>query len=394
MPWTEWNIMDQREQFVRDYLTGDYPKGALCAVYGISRPTGDKWLARYHAHGVAGLADRSRRPHTQPHRTPAGLVAQLLAMKHRHPSFGPKKIRDRVQMAAPAEAWPVDSTVGVILQRAGLVRPRRLRRRVPADPQGRSQGTAGAPLWSADFKGDFRVGTGARCYPLTVMDHASRYLLRCQGLPQPTTAAVQPWFAWLFHEYGVPATIRTDNGPPFASTALGGLSRLAAWWVRLGIRPERIRPGHPSEHGCHERMHRALKAAVGPPAASLAAQQRRFAAFVEEYNWARSHEALGRRTPGSVYQPAPRPYPAKLPPIEYGAETQVRRVRHSGEVKWRGQVLYLSAVLAQEPVGFTPLGETTWAVHYSFHRLGTWDEQTRLITPVRQWHQLETPQAM
>ncbi len=394
MPWTEWNIMDQREQFVRDYLTGDYPKGALCAVYGISRPTGDKWLVRYHAHGVAGLADRSRRPHTQPHRTPAGLVAQILAMKHRHPSFGPKKIRDRVQMAAPAEAWPVDSMVGVILQRAGLVRPRRLRRRVPADPQGRSQGTAGAPLWSADFKGDFRVGTGARCYPLTVMDHASRYLLRCQGLPQPTTAAVQPWFAWLFHEYGVPATIRTDNGPPFASTALGGLSRLAAWWVRLGIRPERIRPGHPSEHGCHERMHRALKAAVGPPAASLAAQQRRFAAFVEEYNWARSHEALGRRTPGSVYQPAPRPYPAKLPPIEYGAETQVRRVRHSGEVKWRGQVLYLSAVLAQESVRFTPLGETTWAVHYSFHRLGTWDEQTRLITPVRQWHQLETPQAM
>ena len=391
MPWTEWKIMDQREQFVRDYLTGDYPKGALCAAYGISRPTGDKWLARYHAQGVAGLADVARRPHTQPHRTPDAVVAAILRMKHRHPSFGPKKIRDRLCAVASDATWPVDSTVGAILKRAGLVRPRR---RVPGDPQRLSHGMAAAPLWSADFKGDFRMGNGERCYPLTVMDQASRYLLRCQGLAQPTTAAVQPWFTWLFHEYGLPTAIRTDNGPPFASTALGGLSRLAAWWVRLGIRPERIRPGTPSENGGHERMHRALKAAVGPPAASLAAQQRRFAAFVEEYNWARSHEALGRQTPGRVYQPSPRAYPTKLPPIEYGAETQVRRVRHNGAVKWRGQVLYLSEVLAQEPVGFTQLGETTWVVHYSFHRLGTWDEQTRRITPVRQWHQPEDPQAM
>lgn len=394
MPWKEWKIMDQREQFVRDYLTGEYPKGVLCAVYGISRPTGDKWVARYHAHGVAGLADLSRRPHTQPHQTPAPLVAAIIALKHRHPSFGPKKIRDRLQAVAPEQAWPVDSTVGVILHRAGLVRPRRLRRRVPADPHRLSQGTEAAPTWSADFKGDFRLGNGARCYPLTVLDHASRYLLGCQGLPQPTTAAVQPWLTGLFQEYGLPTTIRTDNGPSFASSALGGLSRLAAWWVRLGIRPERIRPGTPSENGCHERMHRALKAAVGPPAATWAAQQRRFAAFVQEYNWARSHEALGRRTPGSVYQPSSRPYPAKLPPIEYGATTQVRRVRHNGEIRWRGSLLYLSEVLAQEPVGFTPIGKTMWAVHYSFHRLGTWDERTRTLTPVRQWHQLEHPQAM
>lgn len=394
MPWTEWTIMDQREQFVSDYLTGGYTKGALCAVYGISRPTGDKWLARYHAYGVAGLADLSRRPHRQPHQTPAALVAAIIAMKHRHPSFGPKKIRDRLRAVAPEQAWPVDSTVGGILRRAGLVHPRRLRRRVPADPHWLSQGTAAAPTWSADFKGDFRVGTGARCYPLTVLDHASRYLLQCQGLRQPTTAAVQPWFAWLFQEYGLPTTIRTDNGPPFASRALGGLSRLAAWWVRLGIRPERIRPGTPSENGCHERMHRALKAAVGPPAATLAAQQRRFAAFVQEYNWARSHEALGRRTPGSVYQGSPRPYPATLPPIEYGPATFVRQVHHNGEVKWRGHRFYLSAVLAHEPVGFTPIGECTWAIHYSFHPLGTLDDRTLTVTSARHWHQPEPPQAM
>lgn len=394
MPWKEWKLMDQREQFVLDWLTGNYTKVALCGAYGISRPTGDKWLGRYHAQGVAGLADLARRPHTQPHRTPAELEAAIVALKQRHPSFGPKKIRDRLQVIAPEHAWPVDSTVGMILKRAGLVRPRRVRRRVPADPARLSAGTAAAPTWSADFKGDVLLGTGQRCYPLTIMDQASRYLLRCQGVEHPTTTAVQPWFAWVFHEYGLPATIRTDNGPPFASTALGGLSRLAAWWVRLGIRPERIRPGQPSENGGHERMHRTLKAAVGPPAATLAAHQQRLAAFVEEYNWVRSHEALGRRTPGSVYQPSPRPYPAKLPPIEYAAGTLVRQVRHNGEIRWRGHLLYLSEVLAQEPVGFTPIGETTWAVHYSFHPLGTFDERTLTITPARQWHQPENPQAL
>lgn len=394
MPWKELSIMDQREHFIQDWLSGEYTKVALCGAYGISRPTGDKWLARYHAQGVAGLADLARRPHTQPHQTPAALVEAIIGMKHQHPSFGPKKIRDRLRAVAPEQAWPVDSTVGVILKRAGLVRPRRLRRRVPADPHGLTPGTATAPTWSADFKGDFPLGTGERCYPLTVMDQASRYLLRCQGVLTPTTAAVQPWFAWLFHEHGLPTTIRTDNGPPFASTALGGLSRLAAWWVRLGIRPERIRPGQPSENGGHERMHRALKAAVGPPAATLAAQQERFAAFVAEYNWARSHEALGRQTPGSVYQGSPRPYPAKVPPIEYAPGTLVRQVRQNGEIRWRGHLVYLSEVLAQEPVGFTPIDEGTWAVHYSFHPLGLFEERTLTMTPARRWHQPETPQAM
>ena len=174
MPWTEWKIMDQREQFVRDWFSGAYTKVELCAGYGISRPTGDKWLARYHAQGVAGLGDLARRPHTQPHQTPEAVVAASVAMKHRHPSFGPKKIRDRLRAVAPAEAWPVDSTVGVILKRAGLVRPRRLRRRVPADPHRLSQGPATAQSWSADFKGDFRLGNGQRCYPLTLTDNDSR----------------------------------------------------------------------------------------------------------------------------------------------------------------------------------------------------------------------------
>ena len=279
MPWKEFKIMDQREHFVGDYLTGDYPKGALCELYGISRPTGDKWLARYHAQGVAGLADMARRPHTQPQQTPEAVVEAILAMKHRHPSFGPKKIRARLRAVVPEEAWPVDSTVGVILKRAGLVRPRRVRRRVPADPQRLSQGTAAAATWSADFKGDFPLGTGAAL--LSAHRHGSREPVSA-AVSGGGAAVVQPWLAGVFHEYGLPTTMRTDTGPPFASTALGGLSRWAAWWVRVGIRPERIRPGTPSENGCHERMHRALKAAVGPPAATLAAQQRRLARFVEE----------------------------------------------------------------------------------------------------------------
>ena len=286
MPWKEWKIMDQREQF-REW--GLSEGGVMCSVW--DQPPDGRQMAGASSRGSRGWRI-SRRPHTQPHHTPAALVARIVAMKHRHPSFGPKKIRDRLRAEAPGEAWPVDSTMGVILSRAGLVRPRRVRRRVPADPHGLSQGTAAAPLWSADFKGDFVVGTGQRCYPLTVMDQASRYLLRCQGVLTPPGA---PCFT-------LPATIRTDNGPPFASTALGG-SRLG--WV-LGIRPERIRPGTPSENGGHERMHRTLKAAMGAPAASFAAQQRRLAAFVEEYNWARSHEAPARpvvcisRPPGRI----------------------------------------------------------------------------------------------
>ena len=213
MPWKELKIMDQREQFVRDWLSDEYTKVELCAGYGISRPTGDKWLARYHAHGVTGLADVARRPHTQPHRTPDARVAAIVAMKHRHPSFGPKKIRDRLRAVAPEAAWPVDSTVGAILKHAGLVRPRRRRLRVPADPQALQGCTGAAQSWSADFKGDFPVGNGQRCYPLTLTDNDSRYLLHCQGLLHPTTAAVQPWFVWVFRAYGLPETMRADNGP-------------------------------------------------------------------------------------------------------------------------------------------------------------------------------------
>ena len=295
---------------------------------------------------------------------------------------------DRLRAVEPGTPWPADSTAGDILKRNGLVRPRRKRRRVPPDPHALVTCNAPAQSWSADFKGDFRLGSGQRCYPLTLTDNHSRFILQCRALSRMTTDSVKPWFEWVFREYGLPETLRTDNGPPFASITTGGLSQLSAWWVRLGIRPERIRPAKPSENGRHERMHRSLKEAVISPAASnLAAQQQRFDAFVEEFNWQRSHEALGRLTPGSVHHVSPRPYPARLPDIAYDSGVVVRKVRQNGEFRWRGRLIYLSQVLAQEPVALIACDNDCFEIRYSFHLLGVLDERTSTITPAKHWHQ-------
>ena len=241
--------------------------------------------------------------------------------------------------------------------------------------------------WSADFKGDFRLGDGRRCYPLTISDNCSRFLFQCQGLYRTGGAVVCPWFEWVFREYGLPQAIRTDNGAPFASLAVGGISALSKWWIQLGIRPERIRPGTPSQNGRHERMHRTLKAAtLQPPGTNLMAQQRQFDAFVYEYNWERSHEALGRKTPGSVYQCSTRSYPVRTPAVEYDSEYTVRQVRQNGEIKWHGQLLYVSEILAKEPIGLRPISDDQWEIRYSFHRLGILDMRSLKIVSEKHWH--------
>ena len=385
MPWKETSAMDQRIQLLADWMRGDYTKSDLSRLYGVSRPTVDKWLARYQAHGAAGLAEQSRAPHGHPHQTAEAVRARIIDEKLRRQRWGPKKVMDFLRREWPEVAWPADSTAGAILKRAGLVRPRVRRRRVApyADPFAGCQRPN--QTWSADFKGDFVLGNRRRCYPLTVSDNCSRYLLLCQALARPRYEAVRPWLEWAFREYGLPTAIRTDNGPPFASLALGGLSALAKWWIQLGIRPERIRPGQPAQNGRHERLHRTLKEAV-PPQADLAAQQQHYAAFRTEYNGERAHEALGRQTPGSQYQASPRPYPIKLPPIEYESGVLVRRVRHNGEIRWQGTLLYVSELLAKEPLGFKPRDQETWQVRYSFHQLGTFSERTKTITPTVAWH--------
>ena len=390
MPWKEMSTMDQRMQFIVDYFSGGYTKKGLCLYYDISRPTGDKWIERFQLHGVAGLREYSRRPRRHPRTTPPEMVERIVKTKLAHQSFGPKKVMDRLRALEPDQVWPADSTAGKILKRNHLVQPRRLRRRVPPDPRALVECKAPAQSWSADFKGDVPLAGGKRCYPLTITDNHSRFILQCRALGRPTTDAVKPWFEWVFREYGLPETLRTDNGAPFASVAAGGLSQLSQWWIRLGIRPERIRPAQPSENGRHERMHRSLKQAVMRPASrTLVAQQRRFDAFVEEFNWQRSHEALNRQTPASVHQPSPRPYPERLPEVEYPCGVTLRRVRRTGEFKWRGQLIYLSTVLAKEPIGLVPCDNDRWEIRYSFHPLGVLDEPTQKIIPAEQWHQRE-----
>lgn len=387
MPWKETCAMDQRVRFIADWLSGEYTKKDLCEYYGISRPTGDKWIHRYDTEGAVGLEERCRAPQTHPNAVPEALRERIIQHKKRRLKWGPKKVMDELREKHPDLPWPVDSTAGEILKRAGLVRPRKRRRRVAPDsrPFGACRGANS--IWSADFKGDFALGNRRRCYPLTISDNFTRYLFQCRGLGRTRYGSVRPWVEWVFREYGLPEAIRTDNGPPFASMALGGLSQLSKWWIRLGITPQRIKPGKPSQNGRHERLHRTLEdEGVLPVQPTLAAQQRQFDVFVEDYNWHRSHEALGRRTPGSVYQSSPRPYPVKLPPVEYDTGTTVRQVRHNGQIKWRGELIYVSEILAQEPVALAQIDEHRWAVRYSFYTLGLLDERTFKIAPIQRWH--------
>src|SRR5499427_1117575 len=385
MPWKESSALDQRIQLIADGLSGDYTKTELSRIYGISRPTADKWIERYDEGGPEGFKELSRAPHRHPNETAEELRVMIVATKLRHQKWGPKKVLDCLRSEQSQLKWPADSTAGEILKRAGLVQPRRPRRRVVPYSPPFSECRGPNQSWSADFKGDFRLGNGRRCYPLTVSDNFSRYLLLCRALERPSQEQVQPWFEWVFRQYGLPEVIRTDNGAPFASLALGGLSQLSKWWIKLGIKPERIQPGKPAQNGRHERMHRTLKEAVAPQS-NLREQQRHYDPFQQEYNGERGHESLGRRTPGSIHCSSPRPYPAKLPEVQYESGVTVRRVRHNGEIKWRGYLLYLSEVLAKEPVGLKPIDNEKWELRYGFHLLGILDERNKSITLAQGWH--------
>ena len=385
MPWKETSAVDQRIQLLADWVSGEYRKSELCQIYGVSRPTADKWIGRYGESGPLGLEERPRAPHRHPNETSAELRALIVQTKLAHQKWGPKKVLDWLRHKRPEHKWPADSTAGEILKRAGLVQPRQRRRRVP--PYSEPFCECGAPnqSWSADFKGHFLLGNGCRCYPLTVSDNCSRFLLLCRALERPSYKEVKPWFEWVFREAGLPESMRTDNGVPFASRGLGGISQLSKWWIKLGIKPERIQPGKPAQNGRHERMHRTLKESV-PPQSDLQKQQQRYDPFVDEYNWERCHEALGRKPPGSVHCTSPRAYPVKLPEVEYESGVTVRHVRQNGEIKWRGEMFYVSEVLAKEPVGLTPIDDRKWELRYSFHLLGVLDERNKSIMPAQGWH--------
>jgi transposase InsO family protein len=370
---------------VRAYATGRYTVTELAEMFAVARKTASKWLQRSSEEGPAGLLDRSRTPHHHPNATPEAVVAAVLLKKEAHPTWGPLKLLPGAEDSMEVrENWPAPSTRALILSRAGYTQPRRRKRRVPPSSQPFSSCEEPNAVWCADFKGWFRTGDGARCDPLTVTDAFSRMLLCCQALARPDYAHVRRAFESLFEEHGLPDAIRTDNGPPFASVAVGGLSPLAAWWVKLGIRPERIEPGHPEQNGRHERMHLTLKLeCCRPPAATVADQQVRFDAFRQVFNRERPHQALELRPPATSYQPSTRLYrPWELDDPIYPDDSAIRRVRSNGEIKWRGRKVFISEALTGEAVSLrtTELGHD---VYFGPILLGhLYGPQERLTRPV------------
>ncbi|HEY9461580.1 MAG TPA: leucine zipper domain-containing protein [Vicinamibacterales bacterium] len=383
MPWRETSPMEQRLEFVREYESGLFTMTELAAEYGISRKTGYKWLERYEADGALGMHDRSRRPHASPHATDAEVMAKLIRLRQRHPRWGAKKLLTIAGRRAPQTTdWPCPSTVAAHLKARGLITPRRRRQPPLAIKSTRAPITRANDVWTTDYKGEFLTGDGRYCYPLTLRDGFSRFVLRCDALTAHTLAVTRSRFERAFAEYGLPDRIRSDNGPPFGGTGLGRLSALAVWWIRLGIVPERIDPGHPEQNGSHEQFHRVLKADTArPPAATAAAQQRRFARFCTEYNHERPHEALDQAVPATRYQPSPRPFPRRLPSLEYPGHAQIRRVDQNGYVSWR-RPLFVSVALADEAIAFEEIDDGIWTVTFATVVLGRLDERQHRIHPI------------
>jgi|SoiMethySBSTD1v2_1073268.scaffolds.fasta_scaffold309837_1 transposase InsO family protein len=373
MPWQESCVMDKRVSLIADHRTELFTMVELCERYGISRKTGYKWLGRYAAEGAAGLMDRSRAPHEPGRATPDEVVAALLTLKQERPSWGPRKLVARLARLQPERAWPSHSTASAILKRAGLTQAAPRRRRAPPTLGPLTVPDRPNRVWAADHKGWVRLGDGRRCEPLTITDGMSRFLIGLEATTGTTAQEARPVFERAFATYGLPDTLRTDNGPPFASPGLTGLTELSAWWIRLGIRVERITPGRPQQNGRHERFHRTLLEAMTPPCADAPTQQARFDEFCARYNEERPHEALGQMPPAHLYRASLRRLPEGVPEPDYPAEAAVRRVRSNGEIKWAGKLLHLSQALIGERVAIAEDELGRWVVSYYDVPLGLID---------------------
>lgn len=388
MPWTETRVMDQKIQLLNAWMDG-HSITELADHFGISRKTVYKWVGRYEAEGVTGLTERSRAPHHCPGKVDEAVTRHIIETKLAHRSFGPKKVMDLLRREQPEVVWPADSTAGELLKRAGLVSKRRVKRCYPADPQSFDLAEAGNnAIWSVDYKGQYPLASKGWCYPLTITDNASRFLLGCEGLTSTRYELARPVFERVFRAFGLPEAILSDNGAPFASRSAGGLSRLSMWWVQLGIRVHRIRPGKPTQNARHERMHGSLNRAIGRQlrGAGLARQLSLLSAYQDEYNQQRSHEGLGRRTPASVYRRSLRHYSGVLPCMEYDVGQLVRQVRHNGEIKLAGQRVYISELLAGQPVALRTVGNDREEVRFGAHLLGYIDQRSMKLESACHWH--------
>lgn len=352
MPWKETRALEEREKFIRDWAKQEDDFAELCRRYGISRPTGYKWVDRYECEGEVGLQERSRAPHHRPQAITDSTAERILSLRGEHPRWGARKLKAYLERKAADVSWPSASSIGDLLRREGLTQARRKRKRTPLYSEPLAHAQAPNQVWCADFKGWFLCGDGKRCDPLTITDAFSRYLIRCRSVHKTDGWHVRTVFEAAFRECGLPESIRTDNGAPFATRAPGGLSRLNMWWLRLGIRHERIAPGCPEQNGRHERMHGTLKEeTASPPRASQRQQQQAFKEFQRIYNEQRPHEALAYETPASLYTASTRLYPSRLPEIEYGDDMQIRRVSQQGSVKWKGARTFISEVVSRDWVG-------------------------------------------
>jgi transposase InsO family protein len=373
MPWKETSPVNERVKFIAAVLEGNENFSELCERFGISRKQGYKWRERYEGGGIEALRDRSRAPVTHPHAVPTTIVDMIVEARRQHPRWGPRKLLVILARRYPTIEFPVASTVGEVLKKRGLVGARRRRLRSAPYPDRLGGYEHPNSIWCADFKGHFPVG-GERCNPLTISDGFSRYLLCCKSLKSTITEPVRQTFERVFREFGLPDAIRTDNGPPFSSLAPGGLSRLAVWWIRLGIRPERIMPGRPDQNGRHERMHSTLKAETArPPRSSFGAQQRAFDSFRREYNQERPHEALDYDTPASRYEASARPFPNRLPELEYPSHFRVQRAQHNGVVSVDGVQFYISNCVDEEYIGLESIDDGCWKAYFGPVVLGMLD---------------------
>jgi transposase InsO family protein len=387
MGWKETCAMDERLRFVLAMEAEEEPMAALCRRFGVSRRCGYKWLERYRSEGVAGLGDRSRAPLTHPQAVSAEVVERCLSVRRAHPTWGAVKVRAFLERRAPGLAWPAASTIGALFDREGLTVKRRLRRRRwPASAPFAACGQAN-DVWAIDFKGWFLTGDGTHCEPLTLADAHSRYLLRCQALAKSDTQHVWPVVDAAFREFGLPLRLRSDNGPPFASSGAGGLSQLSVKVIKAGVLPERIAPGKPQQNGRLERLHLTLlQDTAKPPARSLREQLERLRAFQRLYNEERPHESLGQDTPAEHYAPSARLFDGVLREPQYPADSQVRRVRSNGEIKWRGALVYVNGALAGEPVGLAEAEDGGFDVSYGPVALGVIDHRGDRLRRPRQRH--------
>lgn len=371
MPWNETNAMEQRIEFIRDWLKKTHSVSDLCALYGISRKSAYKWIERYMNDGPDWAMDRSHEAAVVHNKTPVEVERALMQMRLRHRTWGARKLLHQVGLEQPQLILPQESTVCDMLKRNGLI---------TAKPRRRSIGHPGRPSsvvngpndsWSADFKGQFRTGDGIYCYPLTVTDNYSRYILGCQALPGTLLEPTKATFTRLFKEHGLPRSIKTDNGVPFSAPTLGRLSQLSVWWLKLGVMPVLTQPGKPQQNGRHERMHKTLKdETLKPPAGNSRAQQRKFNVFRREFNEVRPHEALDMNTPSQLHTVSPRQMPDKLAPVEYPDRFEVRYVSANGGIRWRKQWVNVTSALNGEYVGLEAIDDGLWDVYFSFKKIG------------------------